>query len=267
MPDRFYSRRRLNVEIYAARTASLPVVEGDAAFYLGLARAAPGPALELGCGTGRLLAPLAREGIEVTGLDLSKAMLSEAKRQLKREPKDVRKRITLVQGDMTDFALESQFGLVFIAFRSFMMLDTPEAQRRCLERVHRHLAPGGTVAIDLFDPLLGRLEPGKKSRKWTRLNEVVHPETLNVVQIDVAGRTNDPLRQVFEETWRFTERGPKGVVRREKEVLRMRWTYRNEMRYLLELAGFDDIQEYSDYHGSPPAYGKEQVWVAKKAAV
>lgn len=267
MPDRFYSRRRLNVEIYAARTASLPVVEGDAAFYLGLARAAPGPALELGCGTGRLLAPLAREGIEVTGLDLSKAMLAEAKRQLKREPKPVRKRVTLVQGDMTDFALESQFGLVFIAFRSFMMLDTPEAQRRCLARIHRHLRPGGVVTIDLFDPLLGRLEPGKKSRKWARLNEVVHPETLNVVQIDVAGRRNDPLRQVFEETWRFTERGPKGVARREKEVLRMRWTYRNEMRYLLELAGFDDIQEYSDYHGSPPAYGKEQVWVAKKAAV
>ena len=267
MPDRFYSRRRLNVEIYAARTASLPVVEGDAAFYLDLARAAPGPTLELGCGTGRLLAPLAREGIEVTGLDLSQAMLAEAKRQLKREAKDVRARVTFVRGDMTDFTLDGQFGLIFVAFRSFMMLDTPEAQRRCLERIHHHLAPGGTVSIDLFDPLLGRLEPGKKSRKWARLNEVIHPETLNVVRIDVAGRTNVPLRQVFEETWRFTERGPKGVVRREKEVLRMRWTYRHEMRYLLELAGFEQIEEYSDYHRSPPAYGKEQVWVARKAGL
>lgn len=267
MPDRFYARRRLNVEIYAARTASLPVAEGDAEFYLGLAKGAPGPALELGCGTGRLLVPLAREGIEVTGLDLSEAMLSEAKRQLKREPKQVRKRVTLVHGDMADFSLEGQFGLIFIAFRSFMMLATPEAQRRCLARIHRHLRPGGIVAIDLFDPLLRRLEPGKKSRKWVRMNEVIHPETLNVVRIDVAGRTNDPLRQVFEETWRFTEHGPQGVVRREKEVLRMRWTYRHEMRHLLELAGFEDIVEYSDYHRSAPAYGKEQVWVAKKAGL
>ncbi len=267
MPERFYSRRRLNVEIYAVRTASLPVVEDDAAFYAALAREAPGPVLELACGTGRLLVPLAREGLDVTGLDLSKAMLKEAKRLLKHEQKAVRKRVRLVHGDMTDFALDGQYGLIFIAFRSFMMLDTAAAQRRCLERVRRHLRPGGIVAVNLFDPLLGRLEPAKKSRKWARINEVIHPDTLNVVRIDMAGRTNDPLRQVFEETWRFTERGPKGVVRREKEVLRMRWTYRHEMRYLLELAGFEDIQEYSDYHRSPPAYGKEQVWVAKKAGL
>lgn len=265
MPDRFYARRRLNVEIYAARTTSLPVVDGDAAFYTALAKAAPGPVLELGCGTGRLVVPLAREGLEVTGLDLSKAMLKEARRQLKQEPKQVRKRVTLIRGDMTDFYLGQQFGLVFIAFRSFMMLDTAEAQRRCLACIQRHLLPGGVVAIDLFDPLLGRLEPGKKSRKWSLINEVVHPETLNVVRIEVAGRANDPLRQVFEETWRFTERGPKRIIRREKEVLRMRWTYRNEMRYLLELAGFQEIQEYSDYRLSPPAYGNEQIWVAKKA--
>lgn len=265
MPERFYSRRRLNVEIYAARTAGLPVVEGDAEFYAELARLAPGPTLELGCGTGRLLIPLAREGMNVTGLDRSKAMLAEAKRQLKREPKAVRQRVALVSGDMTDFALEGQFGLIFVAFRSFMMLDTAAAQRKCLERIHRHLLPGGIVAIDVFDPILGRLEPGKKSRKWALLNEVIHPETLNVVRIEVAGRANDPVEQVFEETWRFTEVGPKKVLRREKEVLRMRWTYRNEMRYLLELTGFGGIREYSDYHKSPPAYGKEQIWVAKKA--
>lgn len=266
MPDHFYARRRLNVEIYAARTAALPVVEGDAAFYRELAKRAPGPSLELGCGTGRLLVPLAREGIEVTGLDRSKAMLGEAKRQMKREPKPVRKRIRLVHGDMTEFELADQFGLIFIAFRSFMMLDSVEAQRSCLARIFRHLAPGGTVAIDLFDPILGRLEQAKTSRKWSLMSEVIHPETLGLVRIEVAGRTNDPLRQVFEETWRFTELGPKKVKRREKEVLRMRWTYRNEMRHLLELSGFEDIQEYSDYHGSPPAYGKEQVWVARKPA-
>ncbi|MEO8540896.1 MAG: class I SAM-dependent methyltransferase [bacterium] len=265
MTDRFYKRRRLNVEIYAARTAGVAVVEGDAEFYAELASSSGGPALELGCGTGRLLAPLARGGVEVTGLDRSKAMLGEAKRQLKAEAKEVRRRVTLEHGDMTSFELGREFGLVYIAFRSFMMLDTVRAQRACLTSIYRHLAPGGRVAIDLFDPLLGRMEPGKKSRKWASYGEVVHPKTLNVVRVEVSGRSNDPLNQVFEETWRFTEVGPKRVVRRQKEILRMRWTYRNEMRYLLELCGFTDIVEYSDYKKSPPAYGKEQIWVATKA--
>ena len=46
--------------------------------------------------------------------------------------------------------------------------------------------------------------------------------------------------------------------------MRMRWIYRNEMRYLLELCGFAVEAEYSDFFGSPPAYGKEQVWVARR---
>ena len=44
----------------------------------------------------------------------------------------------------------------------------------------------------------------------------------------------------------------------------MRWTYRWEMRYLLELTGFEVVAEYGDFRGSPPAYGQEQVWVCRR---
>lgn len=265
MTERFYSRRSLNVEIYARRTAQLAAVAGDSDFYIELALGAPGPTLELGCGTGRLLAPLARAGIDVTGLDRSRAMLAEARRGLKRESQSVRAAVKLVSGDMTSFGLDrSDFGLVVIAFRSFMMLETPEQQRACLECVHRHLTPGGLLAIDLFDPVLERMVPGKASGKWESYGQVIHPESWNVVRLEASGRSNDPLSQVFEETWRFTELGPDGPVRVEEEVLRMRWTYRYEMRYLLELSGFEVVSEYSDYKKSPPAYGKEQIWVARK---
>ena len=47
----------------------------------------------------------------------------------------------------------------------------------------------------------------------------------------------------------------------------MRWTYRHEMRHLLELAGFPNAVEYSDFVGSPPAYGREQVWIARRPAL
>ena len=77
---------------------------------------------------------------------------------------------------------------------------------------------------------------------------------------------NDTVAQTLEEVWRFTEVGPDGQpIRVEEEVLRMRWIYRWEMRYLLELCGFEIEAEYSDYAGAAPAYGKEQIWVARKA--
>lgn len=44
----------------------------------------------------------------------------------------------------------------------------------------------------------------------------------------------------------------------------MRWTYRYEMRHLLELSGFSVESESSDFLGSPPAYAREQVWVAQR---
>lgn len=265
MTDMFYARRSLNVEIYAGRTADLPVVQGDVMFYLGLARRGGGSALELGCGTGRVVLPLARAGVEATGLDLSQSMLDVAAEQLAKEPAEVAARATFVHGDMTDFDLGREVGLVYLAFRSFMMLTTPEEQQRCLEAAYRHLTPGGALAIDLFDPLLDRLDPGLLPQSWLPMGNYPHPETWNLVRIEVSDRMNDPLAQVFEETWRFTEVDRRGnVLRQEEEVLRMRWTYRYEMRYLLELCGFEVEAEYSDYFKSPPAYGKEQVWVARK---
>lgn len=245
----------------------MPAIEGDAEFYLELAQTAPGPALELGCGTGRLLLSLAREGIEVTGLDRSKAMLEMAAEFVARAPEIVQQRIHLAAGDMTNFDLGRQFGLIYIAFRSFMMLTTPELQRACLDRCLAHLRPGGLLAIDIFDPQLDRLMPDYEVPAPVGLGLIPHPKTFNLVSVEVVSRTNDTVNQVFEECWRFTEGTRDGtILRREEESLRMRWTYRTEMRYLLELAGFEVLAEYSDYFKSPPAYGKEQVWVARKPA-
>ena len=265
MPSDFYREPGLNVDIYPLRTSYLPVVDGDAEFYTELARETGGPVLELGCGAGRLLAPLANAGFEITGLDMSPAMLAAAAVRIAKERGAVRRRIATVLGDMSDFRLETKFAFAFIAFRSFMMLTEQDAQRRCLERVRDHLLPGGLLAIDIFDPKLDRMVPDVEDVGWTSMGAIPHPTSLNLVSVEVAGRSNDVIRQVFEETWRFTERDREGnQLRREEEILRMRWTYRYEMRYLLELAGFEVLAEYSDYDKSPPDYGREQIWVARR---
>jgi hypothetical protein len=76
----------------------------------------------------------------------------------------------------------------------------------------------------------------------------------------------EQLREFWFESWRFTEFGSDNVrvVREEEEILKVRWTFRQEMRHLLRLCEFRVLAEYSDFEKSPPSCGKEQVWVAAK---
>lgn len=266
-PRPFYAAGGLNLETYDVRHATMPgSVAEDVAWYVRHARAAGGPVLELACGTGRVTWPVARAGIDVVGLDLSPAMLHIAESKRAAEPSAVAARARFVEGDMADFALEETFALVLVPFRAFQVLLTPEAQRAALACIHHHLRPGGALHLDLFDPLLDLLVPSAPRRGLGDRSSVVHPVSGNVVMIEVPERVNDPVRQVLRERWHFTETGPTGdVVRREIEELVLRWSYRYEMRHLLELCGFTIEGEYSDFTGAPPAYGREQIWVARRA--
>jgi ubiquinone/menaquinone biosynthesis C-methylase UbiE len=262
----FYSARGIHVEMYTYRTEirENPVIAGDLDFYLERTRESGGPVLELACGNGRIALPLARAGFETTGIDLSEPMLGVAKARRAAEPEPVRHRLTLLRGDMSDFNLGSTFRTVIIAFRSFQLLTTPEDQRACLEAVRRHMEPGGRLLIDIFDPLLERLSPGPSEDASRPLDRARDPNSGNWIQVETVRRDNDTVRQILREVWRFTERDDRGLIlRQEEEVLTMRWIYRWEMRYLLELCGFEVEAEYSDYAGSPPAYGREQIYVAR----
>jgi SAM-dependent methyltransferase len=263
----FYERSGLNVETYDARTAlqADAALADDVSFFTARARASGGPVLDLGTGTGRVAIPLARAGFTVVGLDLSPHMLAQARQKLEREPAEVRDRVRLVQGDMAAFDLGERFGLAVIPFRGFQIITTPQAQRNCLTSVHTHLRPGGILVLHLFDPLLQTLVPEETAAPHPDRGTVRHPQTGNEVRVRVLSRRNDPLRQVFDEEWLFEEVDAGGaVVRGERETLSLRWTYRYEMRYLLEVAGFTELVEYSDFRSSPPAYGREQVWLARR---
>ncbi len=200
-PD-FYARRGLNVEAYHDGPADVrgEPIAGDVEFYLAMARETRGPVLELGCGNGRVLLPLARAGIQVTGMDLSRPMLGVLAERLARDDEAVRRRATLSYGDMCDFDLGDRFALIIIAFRSFQMLLTPEDEQRCLDCCQRHLDAGGRLVIDIFDPLLDLLVPDPPPQgrpgpaRWG-----VHPVTKNELQVEVLSRTNDRVSQTLEE--------------------------------------------------------------------
>jgi SAM-dependent methyltransferase len=111
----------------------------DVAFFVDAAREAGSPVLEVGCGTGRVLIPTARAGIEIVGLDASAAMLAVCRSHLRDEPAPVQSRVQLVQADMRTFDLHRAFTLVTIPFRPFQHLVTVEDQLSCLGSIRRHL--------------------------------------------------------------------------------------------------------------------------------
>lgn len=261
-----YSPESLAVEFYdhGLPSSGDGVIAGDVAFYADLAREADGPVLELGAGTGRVSWALAAEGVDVLGLDLSKAMLACAEAKRAAVPEAARNRAVFSEGDMADFDLGRAFGLTIAPFRAFQNLLSAEAQRKCLTCVRRHLRPGGRMALHLFDPLLEYLVPGSEAAPTMR-DEIRHPDSGRRVTREIVQRTADPLRQVTEAIWEYQEVGEDGAALRRQTVSEsLRWTYRWEMRYLLELSGFEVEVEYSDFKGSPPTYGREQIWVARR---
>jgi SAM-dependent methyltransferase len=259
-PRSYYAEGGLNVETYDLRTAGF---SGEIDFWVARARESGAPVLELACGTGRITWPIARAGIDIVGLDINPAMLRAAEAKRAREAPSASKRVRLVEGDMTDFSLGRTFALAIIPFRAFQALLTPEDQRQSLISIRRHLRSGGRLIIDIFDPRLDWLLPERTDPGLPTRPTVTHPITGNTLTVDVLSRRNDPLRQLFSEHWRFTELSSTGqLLRQEDEILHLRWTYRYEMRYLLELCGFAVEAELSDFSGSPPAYGREQIWIA-----
>ena len=266
-PTPFYATDELGTEVYDATAAARlegSSCEGDVEFFRAAARRTGGPILDVGCGTGRVAIPLALDGREVVGIDTSAAMLRLAARHRGQLTDDVAARLTFVEADMASFDLGRTFTLIVVPFRVFQFLLTPAAQRSALGAFRRHLAPRGELIVDLFDPRLDLCVPGLENIH--QVDVVRHPTTGREVTVERIARANDPLNQILRELWVFTELDDRGKpMRAVRESLSLRWTYRWEMRHLLELEGFEVIEELGDFHGSPPTYGREQVWVVRAA--
>jgi SAM-dependent methyltransferase len=264
-PNAYY-QSKLGVAFYDAFTREAHdngPVKGDLAFYVECAREFGGPVLELATGTGRVLWPIAAAGFEIVGIDTSDVMLALARAKAAAETPEVRGRVRLHRLDMTSFHLDQSFRLAIVPFRAFQHLTTPVQQRLALRCVHRSLVPGGHFVIDLFDPRLEYCAPDVPSPNPER--SVKDLNTGHTVVRRVLERINDPVRQLVTETYRIEELDEDGItLASEESSWTLRWATRQEMRYLFELTGFEVIAEYSDFFRSPPAYGKDQLWILRK---
>ena len=118
------------------------------------------PILELACGSGHVLIPLAKSGLEISGLDISAEMLGEC--ESKAAGQNIR--VQVQHGDMRKFELGMKFKLIFIAGNSLQHLNTIEEISDCFTCVKRHLEPKGRFVVELFNPFIPLLvrEQGKR---------------------------------------------------------------------------------------------------------
>jgi SAM-dependent methyltransferase len=209
----------------------------DVGFYVDAASESGGPVLELGCGTGRVLIPTARAGVEITGVDLSPGMLAVCRRSLAAEPAHVQSRVQLVHAPMTSFELGRSFRLVTIPFRPFQHLVTVEDQIACLDCIRRHLAPGGRLVFDLFNPSLDAIVNNPIGIEGDPEPEFATSDGRRVVR---RHRTvaQDRFRQTGQFELIYYVRHTDGRTERLVHAFTMRYFFRFEVEHLLTRAGF-----------------------------
>jgi SAM-dependent methyltransferase len=118
--------------------------------------AGDGRALELAVGTGRIALPLARRGVPIHGIELSRAMVA----RLREKPGADAIGVTI--GDMATTRVDGAFSVVYLVFNTIMNLTTQAAQVACFRNAAAHLEPGGAFVIEVGVPDLRRLPPGER---------------------------------------------------------------------------------------------------------
>lgn len=239
-----------HVPLYLERT--------DVRFYVEAAKSA-GQVLELGCGTGRILVPIARTGATIVGIDSSKQMLERCRENLSKESPAVQARVTLHQRDMHGFDLGSTFPLIIAPFRVFQHLTTVDAQLRVLGTVARHLAPAGRFIFDVFNPRFAVLTGADGSeREDTPDTRLPDGRTFRRAYRIARVRWVD---QVSESELIYYVDGKRYI-----QAFEMRWFLPAELQHLLARAGFRVRHLYGDFARGPLVDGApEQVVVAERA--
>lgn len=242
----------------------------DVQFYLRWAKRCPAPALELGCGTGRILLPLARAGCKVLGLDNCAAMLELARAKVQESPPEVARRLELVEGDMREFELGREFGLIYMPFREFMHLTKEEDQLACLDSCHRHLRSDGTLLINLYNMDLVTLAQQRSHDVplcRQRGGDFLDPKTGQKVFLTSSSMFRVEDQTLLEE--RFYDRVDENgiVVERRVVVLEQRWFFRWEMQHLLHRANFRVEAVLGGFRGQPLSFGSEMIFVCRPASL
>jgi len=250
MSQQFYSDPTLYDRLF-------PGGEEAVEFYRAEAVLQGGSVLELGCGTGQKLIPIASDGHPCVGLELSPEMLAEAQRKAATRGVGVE----WLQGDMREFDLGRAFDLVLIAGNSLLHLLEAEELAACFRSVRRHLAPGARLVFDVFNPSVRMLAQADGVRRRREALSFVDPDR-GVVHVDVE-ETYDAAAQVTRGRWYFSTDSEADFVVAPLEI---RSIFPQELPLLLSLGGLRVVERFGDWSRAPfTANAPLQLYVCEPA--
>lgn len=189
--------------------------------------ASDGPALEFAIGTGRVGLPLSERGVEVHGIDISKAMVAK----LREKPGGAA--IPVMIGDIATTRVPGEFQLVYLPFNTITNLATQDEQVACFQNAASHLRPGGYFVIEVFVPELRRLQHGEKYIPFE-----VSPRHLGFDEYDT-------VNQICESNHYFV--GRSGVSYFKS---RHRYAFPAEYDLMARLAGLRLHERWADWNRS-----------------
>jgi SAM-dependent methyltransferase len=228
----------------------------DVRWYRRLAGEVGGPILELGCGSGRLMAPLIRDGHEVVGVDASRPMLARLRARLDRLAPPARARAQVIHADFRALELGRRFPLVICPFNAFQHLYDRHDVERFLAGVRAHLHPSGRFAFDLMHPDLAWLSRDP-TRRWAR-TRFRHPTTGERMVYSTTLVYDAALQIAFMRI--FYEPEARGRARRSAKIVELahRHFFPQELEALLHYNGFSIERCDGDFAGAPLEPESEQ---------
>jgi len=230
------------------------------------------PALDAGCGTGRLLLPWLREGLDVDGRDVSADMIALCRERALREALEPR----LFVQPLHELDPPRRYATI-VACGVFGLGSTRANDQEALRRFHRSLEPGGTLVLDNEVPYAN----ARLWRRWTKDERAQLPEPWTGPEPGKDGRRRtadgaelalrsrivdvDPLDQTVWMELRATKWRNGEVVAREVHPISMRAYFRDELLLMLAEAGFEHVDVRGGYADEEPAGDHEfLVYVARR---
>jgi SAM-dependent methyltransferase len=205
-------------------------------FYLSLAREGGGSVLDLGCGTGMLASRIAREGLDVTGVDPAEGMLRVAR------ARDGGEQVTWIKAEGQALQLPGRFDLIYMTGHAFQALLTDDDAVAVLCSARDHLTDRGRLAFETRNPAR------KAWLAWTpdRRRSVATAEHGSIEEFYET--TVDPNTGIVGLThhYRFAD-ASKTIVGKS----RIRFIDLDHLRRLLAMADLKPMAWYGDWNGSP----------------
>lgn len=226
----------------------------DIPFWKEMAARHGDPILELGCGTGRILIPLALEGYLIYGLDIDFGML---KVLIRNQLLSSMMHLNVFQADASVFHLALEFSLILMSCNTFSTFEEKRRQA-ILKSVNAHLSTGGAFVISVPNPVLLEKLP---ARGEGELDEIIqHPITGNPVQVMNSWHRKG---QLFNLKWHYDHLSPDGTVDRLTFMVNHHIVHPDNYYAEFLSAGWSFIDVFGGFDNSE--YGPDSTYLILKA--